>query len=36
MALPAGFVLDKPEKVKLPPGFVLESDKAGLASLAKP
>jgi len=36
MALPAGFVLDKPEKVKLPSGFVLDSDKAGLASLAKP
>jgi len=36
MALPAGFVLDKPEKVKLPSGFALDSDKAGLASLAKP
>jgi hypothetical protein len=36
MALPAGFVLNKPEKVNLPSGFVLDSDKAGLASLAKP
>ena len=36
MALPAGFVIDKPEKVKLPSGFALDSDKAGLASLAKP
>jgi hypothetical protein len=35
MALPAGFVLDKPEKVKLPAGFVLDSDKAGLPSIVK-
>lgn len=37
MALPAGFVLDKPEKVKLPSGFVLDSqkDEAGLPSIAK-
>ena len=35
MALPAGFVLDKPEKVKLPSGFVLDSDKAGLPSIVK-
>ena len=35
MALPAGFVIDKPEKVKLPSGFVLDSDKAGLPSIVK-
>jgi len=39
MALPAGFVIDKPEKVKLPSGFVLDSQKdseqAGLPSIVK-
>lgn len=35
MALPAGFVLDKPEKLKLPAGYVLDSDKAGLPSIVK-
>ena len=35
MALPAGFVLDKPEKLKLPSGYVLDSDKAGLPSIVK-